>query len=75
MQVIQVVARLVFIICTDYWPDVGAGWEADITQVACTGTGATAPPYSGTTNHLGRCGYINVYSFSGSGCYIGPFDA
>jgi hypothetical protein len=50
------------------------GWEADITQSPCTGTGADVqPPYSGTKNHMARCGYINRFSFGSGGCEINEF--
>ncbi|XP_046656473.1 uncharacterized protein LOC124349713 isoform X3 [Daphnia pulicaria] len=43
-----------------YLTNYASGWEADIAPIACTGTGADVlPPYSGTGNHMARCGYIN----------------
>jgi hypothetical protein len=52
----------------------GNGWEADVVQSACTGDGAGTPPYASPTNHMGRCGFINVFTFSGKGCQIISFD-
>lgn len=47
----------------------GAGWEMDIAQGTCLGSvGGTAPYRS--INHLGRCGFMNRFSFSESTCYI-----
>ncbi|KAK7067087.1 hypothetical protein SK128_022546 [Halocaridina rubra] len=46
------------------------GWEADITQVSsCSGDAGGSKPYS-SKNHLGRCGYLNVFEFSGNSCQI-----
>lgn len=45
------------------------GWETDITQTTCTGTVGGTAPYS-SKNHLGRCGHMNVFTFSGNGCQI-----
>ncbi|EFX66440.1 hypothetical protein DAPPUDRAFT_229423 [Daphnia pulex] len=51
-----------------------SGWESDITQSPCTGTGADVlPPYSGTKNHMARCGYINRFNFGAGGCEINAF--
>jgi hypothetical protein len=53
---------------------IGSGWEADVVQYPCTGTGAgTSPPYSGTKNHMARCGYINRFNFGSGGCEINAF--
>ncbi|XP_032776971.2 alpha-amylase [Daphnia magna] len=50
----------------------GSGWENDISQGACTGTAGGTAPYT-TKNHMGRCGYINVFTFSGNSCEINAF--
>ncbi|XP_069188090.1 alpha-amylase [Procambarus clarkii] len=48
----------------------GAGWETDVNQVSsCSGDAGGAKPYT-SSNHLGRCGYLNVFQFSGSSCQI-----
>ena len=45
-------------------------WEGDIGQEAtCVGTAGGAAPYS-TNNHLGRCGYLNVFHFDSGSCTI-----
>ncbi|XP_042220003.1 alpha-amylase-like [Homarus americanus] len=50
--------------------NAGTGWESDINQVSsCTGDAGGAKPYT-SKNHLGRCGYLNVFDFSGSSCQI-----
>ncbi|XP_046634592.1 alpha-amylase-like isoform X2 [Daphnia pulicaria] len=57
-----------------YLTEFASGWEADITQSPCTGTGADVqPPYPGTKNHMARCGYINRFSFGNNGCEINAF--
>ena len=47
----------------------GAGWEADINQGTCQGTAGGTAPYT-TKNHMGRCGFLNRYSFNDNECYI-----
>lgn len=49
------------------------GWETDINQDAtCRGTAGGSAPYQ-TTNHMARCGYINVFSASEGGCIVDSF--
>ncbi|XP_050716482.1 alpha-amylase-like [Eriocheir sinensis] len=50
----------------------GDVWEGDITQTACSGTGGGTAPYT-SANHLGRCGYVNIFTFDSSLCVIDTF--
>ena len=50
----------------------GAGWEGDIHQGACQGDAGGTPSYQ-TTNHMARCGYVNVFSWGDSSCEINNF--
>ncbi|KAK7085956.1 hypothetical protein SK128_005871 [Halocaridina rubra] len=53
--------------------NAGSGWEGDISQVAsCSGTAGGGAPYT-SNNHLGRCGYVNVFTFDSPGCIINLF--
>ncbi|XP_046454250.1 alpha-amylase-like isoform X3 [Daphnia pulex] len=52
----------------------GAGWESDISQSTCTGSAGGRAPYT-SKNHLGRCGFVNVFDFGMSTCQINPFSA
>lgn len=53
-----------------YLTNDGDGWEGDIAQNAnCKGTAGGAAPYT-TANHLGRCGYVNVFSFDDGACTV-----
>nr|QJE50400.1 alpha amylase-related protein [Diaphanosoma celebensis] len=52
--------------------NAGSGWESDVSQTTCTGSVGGTAPYS-SKNHLGRCGYVNVFAFSGNGCQIDAF--
>ncbi|KAK4293347.1 hypothetical protein Pmani_033953 [Petrolisthes manimaculis] len=55
--------------------NAGSGWENDIAQApTCTGDAGGTKPYT-SGNHLGRCGYINVFDFSSSSCVINSFPA
>lgn len=47
----------------------GVGWENDIAQGACTGNVGGTSPYS-TNNHVGRCGYQNVFEWGIGTCII-----
>ncbi|CAH1788535.1 unnamed protein product [Owenia fusiformis] len=52
-----------------------SGWETNISQDAvCTGSVGGNTPYS-STNHLARCGYINVFEFNDNACRIDSFNA
>ncbi|KAK3885398.1 hypothetical protein Pcinc_010396 [Petrolisthes cinctipes] len=42
------------------------------SQATCSGTGAAIPPYT-SNNHMGRCGYINVFTFDFPTCIINVF--
>lgn len=50
----------------------GAGWESDINQSSCSGAAGGRAPYT-SKNHLGRCGFINVFDFGIGSCQIVPF--
>ncbi|XP_065557068.1 alpha-amylase 1-like [Artemia franciscana] len=50
----------------------GLGWETDVTQGGCTGTAGGSAPYT-STNHLAKCGYINVFKFGIPSCEINQF--
>ncbi|KAK3879151.1 hypothetical protein Pcinc_016259 [Petrolisthes cinctipes] len=48
------------------------GWELDISQGTCGGSvGGTDPSVS--TNHKGRCGYINVFEWNEGSCIVEDF--
>nr|AWU67110.1 putative alpha-amylase [Crangon crangon] len=53
----------------------GSGWEGDINQASsCTGTAGGSAPYT-TKNHLGRCGYVNVFTFDSPNCIVNIFPS
>lgn len=53
----------------------GSGYESDIQQSTCTGTGADVPPpYTSNKNHVARCGYINRFYFGTGDCEINAFQ-
>ncbi|KAK8732749.1 hypothetical protein OTU49_006906 [Cherax quadricarinatus] len=57
-----------------YLSNDSQGWEADINQSGgCSGSAGGRSPYT-TNNHLGRCGYINVFSFGDSHCTVNDFS-
>ncbi|KAK3852672.1 hypothetical protein Pcinc_040753 [Petrolisthes cinctipes] len=46
------------------------GWEADINQMeSCSGSAGGQVPYT-SSNHLARCGFLNVFTFDSSSCYV-----
>ncbi|XP_064112999.1 alpha-amylase-like isoform X2 [Macrobrachium nipponense] len=48
-------------------------WEEDIEQVSdCSGTAGGTTPYA-SKNHVGRCGYINVFTFGSPSCVVNTF--
>ncbi|KAA0192642.1 hypothetical protein HAZT_HAZT001198 [Hyalella azteca] len=48
----------------------GDGWEGDIAQAGnCKGAAGGSAPYA-TKNHVGRCGYLNVFSFDSGSCTV-----
>lgn len=50
--------------------DDGPIWENDINQVfSCSGTAGGLKPYS-STNHLARCGKLNMFEFNSNACTI-----
>ena len=50
--------------------DLNGGWEGDINQSAyCGGTAGGAKPH-GSVNHMGRCGYTNVFEWNTDTCQI-----
>ncbi|KAI9550247.1 hypothetical protein GHT06_001534 [Daphnia sinensis] len=58
-----------------YLTQFGNGFEPDIQQSSCTGSGADVlPPYSSNKNHVARCGYINRFNFGSGGCEITEFQ-
>ena len=53
-----------------YVTNFGNGWENDINQIsACGGSAGGSPPYR-STNHMARCGFVNVFSYNDGGCTI-----
>ncbi|XP_050739705.1 alpha-amylase-like [Eriocheir sinensis] len=51
----------------------GDGWESDVTQVStCSGDAGGVKPYT-SNNHMGRCGFVNVFEYSASSCTIKSF--
>jgi alpha-amylase len=53
-----------------YLTNDGQGWEGDIAQAgACGGSAGGSAPYA-SPNHIGRCGYVNVFSFDDAACTI-----
>ncbi|XP_077981749.1 alpha-amylase-like [Glandiceps talaboti] len=49
------------------------GWESDISQYgSCSGSAGGNKPYS-SGNHLGRCGYVNIFYFNSDNCIINNF--
>ncbi|KHJ98926.1 hypothetical protein OESDEN_01091, partial [Oesophagostomum dentatum] len=44
------------------------GWESDIKQGTCTGNGGSAPFQS--TNHIAKCGAVNVFKWGYNDCFI-----
>ncbi|GFO18314.1 alpha-amylase [Plakobranchus ocellatus] len=47
-------------------------WEGTIASSNCNGNGAQTPPYT-SENHIGRCGYINVFEWDSPSCTIESF--
>ena len=48
----------------------GVGWESDINQGSCDGSAnAGAAPFS-TNNHIGKCGFVNVFEWNDNACKI-----
>jgi len=48
-------------------------WESDVTQVTkCGGNVGGYRPYA-STNHVARCGYINVFEFNQGTCTVNSF--
>ncbi|KAL7644676.1 UNVERIFIED_CONTAM: hypothetical protein RMT77_004217 [Armadillidium vulgare] len=46
------------------------GWESDIVQAStCSGTAGGITPYT-TANHLGKCGFVNVFTFGSTECRV-----
>ena len=45
----------------------GVGWEPDINQGSC-GSAGSAPFTS--NNHIGKCGFVNVYQWGSNSCTI-----
>ena len=72
MKLIKNLRNFPFYSIVDVICNLGSGWEMDITQGTCTGTVGGSAPYS-TKNHMGRCGYVNVFTFSSNNCQIDAF--
>jgi alpha-amylase len=49
----------------------GLGWEGDITQGGCQGSGRA--PYA-SKNHVAKCGFVNMFDFGTSVCEITPLS-
>ncbi|CAL4138325.1 unnamed protein product, partial [Meganyctiphanes norvegica] len=53
--------------------NAGDGHEGDIAQTwSCSGTGGGAAPYT-SVNHLGKCGFVNMFEFDSNNCEINTF--
>ncbi|XP_064112997.1 alpha-amylase-like isoform X2 [Macrobrachium nipponense] len=51
----------------------GSGWEGDVSQNSkCSGSAGGSTPYT-SINHLGRCGFVNVFTFNSPDCMINKF--
>ncbi|CAH1798950.1 unnamed protein product [Owenia fusiformis] len=51
----------------------GEGWEGDIYQdSSCGGTMGGSKPYT-SSNHMGRCGYVNVFEWNANWCSVNNF--
>ena len=48
---------------------VAFGWEGDINQGQCIGDVTDSAPYQ-SNNHMGRCGYRNIFAFNYNDCTI-----
>ena len=49
------------------------GWEVDVTQAeTCLGTAGGSKPFA-SGNHIGRCGFVNVFQFDMGDCRIDNF--
>ncbi|KAK0427998.1 hypothetical protein QR680_010534 [Steinernema hermaphroditum] len=48
----------------------GDGWEADIHQEQCTGSGASESPIRNSKNHMAKCGMVNVFEWGQGSCII-----
>jgi hypothetical protein len=49
---------------------VGEDGEAAIDQEECTGEVGGSSPIAASTNHMARCGYMNIYSYGMDSCQI-----
>ena len=45
------------------------GWEGDIPSSTCSGSGGAAAPFT-SSNHIARCGFVNVFHFNRAQCEI-----
>lgn len=50
----------------------GQGWETDRDQGSCSGSAGGSKPYS-SSNHFGRCGFINKFDFESNSCEMNYF--
>ena len=54
--------------------NINGGWETDIQQEpTCSGSAGGSRPYT-SNNHMRRCGYVNVFIWSGDSCSINNFN-
>ncbi|XP_071087740.1 alpha-amylase-like [Haliotis cracherodii] len=51
--------------------EVNGAWEGIMYGDKCSGAGAIDPPYQ-SQNHMGRCGYVNVFHWDTNTCEILP---
>lgn len=48
---------------------LGGSWEPNISQSSCTGTAGGRAPFT-STNHLAKCGSVNVFEWGSGSCSI-----
>jgi hypothetical protein len=56
-------------VVTQGFESPGAGWEGNINQAACSGTGGGTKPFT-SINHVARCGYANVFVWGDGSCRV-----
>jgi hypothetical protein len=52
------------------YEDQNIGWEPDIAQAACTGSGNAGTAPFKTNNHVAKCGFVNVFDWGQNSCTI-----
>lgn len=50
-----------------------SGWENDIHQEACLGPAGDSPSFL-SSNHIAKCGFVNVFHYDKNNCAIYGFD-